>query len=192
MEKWGPPQQETAERIIPSFLFLKEVEERSGQPIKRCYQCKKCSGGCPVSFAMDLLPHQVVRFTQWGLEEALLKSASIWVCSGCKTCQARCPNGIDISSINDTLKAMVVEKGLKTECDEIRLFHDTFTDSIERNGRLHELGMMLNYKLKTGKFSQDIKLGFQMFKRGLLKVFPDRVRQKSEIEKIFQKAKGKL
>ncbi|MGO8880246.1 MAG: heterodisulfide reductase subunit C, partial [Desulfomonilaceae bacterium] len=29
--------------------------------INQCYQCGKCSAGCPVAPEMDLLPHQLVR-----------------------------------------------------------------------------------------------------------------------------------
>jgi heterodisulfide reductase subunit C len=41
--------------------FVKKVEELSGQNILSCYQCGKCSAGCPSSYAMDLLPSQVIR-----------------------------------------------------------------------------------------------------------------------------------
>ena len=37
--------------------FVKKVEEISGQTLLSCYQCGKCSAGCPMCFAMDLLPN---------------------------------------------------------------------------------------------------------------------------------------
>ncbi len=29
--------------------------------VSKCFQCRKCSGGCPLTFAMDLLPDRVIR-----------------------------------------------------------------------------------------------------------------------------------
>ena len=34
--------------IAPDSSFLHEVEELSGEKVSLCYQCKKCSSGCPV------------------------------------------------------------------------------------------------------------------------------------------------
>ncbi|MDR3604234.1 MAG: 4Fe-4S dicluster domain-containing protein, partial [Syntrophaceae bacterium] len=34
--------------------------------INQCYQCGKCSAGCPVAPEMDLLPHQLVRLAVLG------------------------------------------------------------------------------------------------------------------------------
>jgi len=39
--------------------FVTKVEEISGEELPSCYQCGKCSAGCPMSFAMDLAPNQM-------------------------------------------------------------------------------------------------------------------------------------
>ncbi|MBU3931784.1 MAG: heterodisulfide reductase subunit C, partial [Proteobacteria bacterium] len=49
--------------------FLEEVVEASGVDIRACYQCQKCSAGCPVVTAMDILPNQVIRQIQYGRRE---------------------------------------------------------------------------------------------------------------------------
>ena len=36
--------------------FVKQIEDISGQDLLACNQCGKCSSGCPVAFALDLLP----------------------------------------------------------------------------------------------------------------------------------------
>ena len=52
--------------------LVRRVEEISGQDLLACYQCGECSAGCPVAFAMDMLPSQVIRLVQLGqVEEAL-------------------------------------------------------------------------------------------------------------------------
>ena len=91
--------------------FLKKVEELSGQSIFSCNQCGRCSAGCPIVTAMDLLPNQVIRLIQLGHEKKVLSSRTIWLCASCLTCDSRCPRGIDISRIMESLRAQVLRKG---------------------------------------------------------------------------------
>lgn len=176
-----------AERVLPSSAFVKTMEEKSGQRLLRCYQCTKCSAGCPMAFAMDILPHQIVRLSQLGLKDDLLKSESIWVCSGCATCKSRCPNDIDIAALNDALKAEALAAGYSDK--KVAKFHEAFLGSLKRNGRLHELGMMLDFKLKTGTYTQDLPMGLVMFTKGTLKLLPERIRSRQEIQAIFEASK---
>ena len=181
----------TGKSIAPSFSFLQQLEEKSGQPVSRCYQCKKCTGGCPMSFAMDIHPNQVVRFAQLGIKDKLLASRAIWVCACCKTCADRCPNGIDISAVNDALKAMAAEEKVAAGDKMIPVFHESFLSSVQRNGRLYEAGMLIGYKLKTKNYTQDMQLGMQFFKKGKLKLLPEKISRIREIKQIFEKAKEK-
>ena len=66
--------------------FVAKVQELSEQNLLVCYQCGKCSAGCPVVSKMDILPNQIIRYAQLGLEEDLLASKSIWACASCMTC----------------------------------------------------------------------------------------------------------
>jgi heterodisulfide reductase subunit C len=74
--------------------------------VLRCYQCRKCSSGCPVSFSMELLPHQVMRMIQLEADRELLTANTAWVCAGCQTCTTRCPNDIDIAGVMDELRQL--------------------------------------------------------------------------------------
>jgi len=89
--------------------FVKRVEEISGQEILACNQCGKCSAGCPAAMAMDLLPSQVIRLVQLGLEEALT-SETIWLCASCLTCLSRCPKGVDLPRVMEALRQLVLRK----------------------------------------------------------------------------------
>lgn len=91
--------------------FIKEVEELSGQQVLKCYQCGKCSSGCPMVDAMDLLPNQIIRLLQLGQEEEVLKSKTIWICASCFTCEARCPKGVDLSKLMEALRVVLLRKG---------------------------------------------------------------------------------
>lgn len=92
--------------------FLRLVNELSGQNVFECYQCGKCSAGCPVADSMDMLPSQVIRFVQMNDSEAALNSKTIWLCASCHTCETRCPKGVDLAKVMEALRVIVLrEKG---------------------------------------------------------------------------------
>jgi heterodisulfide reductase subunit C len=90
--------------------FVTKVEEISGQNLLACYQCGKCSAGCPAVSEMDILPNQIIRFAQLGLKDELLQSKSIWICASCFTCNARCPKGINIAEIIEAIRQILLRK----------------------------------------------------------------------------------
>lgn len=100
----------TLSRKVVRGDFVAKVREISGQNLMACNQCGKCSAGCPVAFAMDLLPSQVLRLAQLGQEE-VLDSRTIWLCASCMTCQSRCPKGVDLSKVVDALRVIVLRSG---------------------------------------------------------------------------------
>ncbi len=90
--------------------LVQKVEELSGENIYACYQCGKCSAGCPFASAMDDLPNQIIRLVQLGDEE-VLKSKTIWLCASCFTCATRCPKGVDLSKVMEALRTLLLRKG---------------------------------------------------------------------------------
>ncbi len=90
--------------------FVAKVEELSGQNLLVCYQCGKCSAGCPAVHEMDILPNQIIRFAQMGLKEELLGSKAIWVCASCMTCNVRCPKGINIAEVIEALRQILLRQ----------------------------------------------------------------------------------
>lgn len=90
--------------------FVKKVEELSGQNLLACYQCGKCSAGCPAVSQMDILPNQIIRLAQLGLKEELLASRAIWLCASCMTCNTRCPKGINIAEVIEAVRLILLRK----------------------------------------------------------------------------------
>ena len=90
--------------------FVQKVQELSGQNLLVCYQCGKCSAGCPAVSQMDILPNQIIRFAQLGLKEELLQSKSIWICASCMTCNARCPKGINIAEVIEAIRQILLRE----------------------------------------------------------------------------------
>ncbi len=166
-------------------FFPDLVTGESGENLLACYQCGKCSAGCPVAYAMDILPNQVIRMVQFGLRERVLSSHTIWICASCYTCSVRCPNDIDIAKVMDTLRHIALGSGIKPAEREISIFHSVFLDSIKSKGRIHELGLIWQFKAKTRDFMKDVFLGWRMFRKGKIKLFPSKFGGGREIKDIF-------
>ena len=76
--------------------LIRFVEEMSDVDLSGCYQCKKCSSGCPVAKNTQSPPSEIVRRLHLGAGNELLESDIIWICLSCETCYARCPMEINV------------------------------------------------------------------------------------------------
>ena len=157
--------------------------------INQCYQCGKCSAGCPVATEMDLLPHQMVRLAVLDDVERIVQSKSFWLCLTCHTCGARCPNGIDVPALLDPIRHQVLAKNIETSKSNVPVFHKTFMENVKRFGRVHELSLVGNYKMKTKTFLDDMKLGIDMFKKGRMRLLPKWPFGNSAVKEIFKKSR---
>jgi len=97
-------------RKIINDPFVSKVEELSGQKLLACYQCGKCSAGCPSISQMDILPNQIIRYAQIGLKDELLASRSIWICASCMTCDVRCPKGINVAEVIEAIRLILLRQ----------------------------------------------------------------------------------
>ena len=176
--------------------FAAEVQQRSGQNIKPCYQCLKCSVGCTVAGHADYGPNAVIRMVQYGQKEKVLSSHMIWLCVSCMTCGVRCPNGIDLSSVMDTLREMSIEEGLAHEVErKVVILHEEFVRSIKFWGRLHEITFFVPHIARSMDVFSNLVSGIQLMARGKLPMIPKQIRSIEEIWDIYDetyKTKGQL
>ena len=138
-----------------------------------CYQCAKCSSGCPVAGRGDLKPHELVRLVQTDQREAVLASRFIWECTSCQTCITRCPQKVDICAMNDALRALSLDEGLAAASTAVPVFNEVFLNSVRKRGRVHELGLMAAFKLRTRRFFEDVDKAPMMLDKGKLPLFGD-------------------
>ncbi len=92
--------------------FIKKIEGLSGQNLYACYQCGKCTAGCPITEHMDILPHTIIRLLQIGSDKEVLDSKTIWLCSSCMQCMAKCPKGVDLAKIMEALRTVLIRSGV--------------------------------------------------------------------------------
>lgn len=86
--------------------LVRKIEELSNTNVFKCYQCGKCSAGCPSSPFMDILPNQVLMLLQEGKVEYILGKNTHWICASCFTCSSRCPKDIDIAAIMEAIRVI--------------------------------------------------------------------------------------
>ena len=163
--------------------------------LQECYQCGKCTAGCPVAGRMDTVPNQILRLAQAGEWDRAVRAASIWVCVSCQTCSARCPKSCDCAGVMDALRQAAYERGLASpEQARTLLFQKAFLRNIRRHGRLNELELIGLFK--TSVFLNDLSVPF-LFKdamlaprtmaRGKFHLVGETVRDRGVVERIFER-----
>ncbi len=161
---------ETGADLRPDLA--REIERRTGQNAFLCYQCVRCSSGCPLTEFYDYNPNQVMRLVQIGDADAALNARTPWLCASCLTCTTRCPQGLDIARIMETLTQVALDRGIPPKVPEVALFNKVFLKDASIFGRVYELGLMGSMNLLTRDWFRDMDLGIEMFRRGKISLLP--------------------
>ena len=162
-----------------------EIKQRIGADVMRCYQCGKCSAGCPMGSEMSLQAHDLMRLVTRNRRKEALDNDSIWLCITCETCTARCPNACDPAGVIDALRDLSVREYPDSAPLRIRAFHRAFLSQIKTNGRLYELGLVVQYKLRSGSLMQDATAAAGMLSRGKLRARVKPISGVEEVRRIF-------
>lgn len=168
--------------------FTRNVEEISLAEVYACYQCGVCSGGCPVSFAMDYTPRQIIRMVQLGMIDEVLSSATIWLCASCSTCATRCPREIELPEVMASLKSLAIKKGIHAKIKEGPALYKTMVGLMKKYGRIHEPEMYMKFAQRTNimKLLKQMPLSVNLVKKGKLKLLPEKVKSTDQLRTIFK------
>jgi heterodisulfide reductase subunit C len=129
-----------------------------------------------------LKSHDIMRLVRRDRRDVLFSDESLWICLTCETCTARCPNGCDPARITDALREMAPSSATRA----IGSFHRSFLNQIRLHGRIHELSLVADYKVRTGRFLRDLSSIPAVVRRGKLNLRPRRCRDLEDIRRIFR------
>ncbi|KHD06947.1 heterodisulfide reductase [Candidatus Thiomargarita nelsonii] len=148
--------------------FLREVEANveEGEWVKMCMQCGVCSGSCPLGPHWEHPPQEIFMMIRAGKRDEVLGSSSMWMCTSCYNCIARCPRELPITHIMHGLAHYAKRLGLVPKNQPTQKFAQLFWDNLSKKGRVNELKLGLSLYFMNG-FSEGVKTSLKMQKIGL-------------------------
>ena len=148
--------------------FLKEVEANveEGDWVKMCMQCGVCAGSCPLGNAWEHPPQEIFMMIRAGKRSEVLGSDSMWMCTSCYNCIARCPRGLPITHIMHGLAHYAKRLGLVPKGQPTEKFAQLFWDNLTKKGRVNELKLGIKLYFMNG-ISEGIKTSLKMKDIGL-------------------------
>lgn len=150
----------------------RKIQDDLGQNVYLCFQCVKCTSGCPLAEFFDWQPNQIMRAVQLGQDEIALESYTPWLCAACQTCTTRCPQELDINAIMEYLTRAALDKGIHPPIPEAQNFNEAFLREIRLWGRAFELGLLAEMKLRNRNWMEDIDLGLKLIQKRKLPFLP--------------------
>lgn len=141
--------------VQPSDLHRQVLEGQAGAELSRCIACGTCSSGCPVHAKHpEFDPRKIIRMILMGLEEELLESGVIWLCSTCYTCLERCPQKVGCAQIITEMRNIAADKGQTPEAFKMQM------EALREFGRVYEIEEFDNKRRqKMGLAVLDTKAG---------------------------------
>lgn len=164
--------------------LARRIQDELGQNVYLCYQCVKCTGGCPVGKYFDWQPNQIMRALQFGQEDIALNAKTPWLCASCQTCTTRCPQGLDITAIMEFLTREGIARGNKPKVPEVDAFNKAFMREVRLWGRSYELGLIAELKLRTGKITEDMDLAVKVLAKNKLPFIPERSKPPRNVKPV--------
>jgi len=171
------------------------IEHLAHTHLAECYQCGKCTAGCPMAAAMDVKPNQLVRMAQLGHSLEAMRTDAIWTCVSCQTCSTRCPKCVDCAGIMDALRELSLQRGLASPAQQrVVAFQRAFLENIRRNGRLDEIELIAEFKLRAFRRQPSLRFLFKdsllapaLQKRRKLRLRGEKVKDRALVRRIFER-----
>jgi heterodisulfide reductase subunit C len=171
--------------------FLTEVETiPGGRRISRCLQCGTCTGSCPVSYAMDLSPRELIARFRAGDIRSILASRTIWLCASCYACTVRCPAGIKVTEVIYALKRLALARGIRPRRYPTFAVAESFVSQVERYGRNNEPRFMLGFYRRAGfrRAFSALPMALRLFLKGRIGLGASRIRGLADLRRVMRRA----
>lgn len=163
------------------------IARDAGVNLKDCYQCGKCTAGCPLAESMDLVPREVIRYLQLGAIDVVLEAKTPWICAQCVVCSSRCPQNVDICSVMRAVRLASKHAG-KRPVPEADIFDDEFIANVRAHGVSNEQYLAAAYNMKSGHFVQDMGNATRMLKRGMVGVAMHNTKGRANVAALVDRA----
>jgi ferredoxin len=104
-------------------VFIDKVKELlpEGGNLNLCLTCGACSSGCPATGLEDMDPRKFLRMAALGMDDEILSTPWVWMCTMCQRCIYVCPMQIDIPQLVYNARASWPReqrpKGILGSCD---------------------------------------------------------------------------
>jgi len=111
-------------------IFMDKVKELlpEGGNLNLCLTCGACSSGCPATGLEGMDPRKFLRMAALGMDEEIMSTPWVWMCTMCQRCIYVCPMKIDIPQLVFNLRSCrpreLRPKGILGSCD-MALRNDT-------------------------------------------------------------------
>lgn len=172
----------TITKINP--VLAERISKEIDQNVYLCYQCVKCSSGCPLGDHFDWQPHQIMRAAQFGDAKIALESETIWLCASCQACTTRCPQELDITAIMEFLTREAKNRSIKPAVPKVDISNTAFTNEVKLWGRSYEPGTFAEIKLRSGDLLSDLDFGMKLFLKQKVALFPEPTRAPKNVQPI--------
>lgn len=163
------------------------IAEEAGVNLKDCYQCGKCTAGCPLAEGMDLMPREVIRYLQLGAIDVVLDAKTPWICAQCVVCSSRCPQNVDICSTMRAVR-LASKHADRRPIPEADIFDDEFIANMRSHGVSNEQYLAAAYNLKSGHLLQDMGNAIRMLKRKMVGVAMHNTKGRAEVAALVDRA----
>ncbi len=173
-----------------SSTAVTEICADAGVNLKDCYQCGKCAAGCPMAESADMTCREVIRNLQLGLVDEVLASNMPWLCVECANCVTRCPQEVDMPSLNEAICRYAMAQR-RVAIKEGPAFMNIFLDNIQKKGVSDEALLAMRFNLSTGHLFQDVPSAPKMMSRGLLSGDGYKPTNAEEIKQMVRKIRSR-
>lgn len=168
--------------------IIDQITADANVDLKDCYQCGKCSAGCPVASMANMMPREIIRNLQLKNIDKVLESDMPWLCASCGMCQARCPQDVDLPSLMLACRRTALREG-KKPIREVNTFTKVFIDGVKEKGISDEAVLAMKFNVSTGHLMQDALSAPKMVTRGMLNLKEHKVEGANEVKGIIERAR---